>query len=225
VDDKKTFDYLNGEIILKRKINNLSKISKLQLEENFNIKFITMDIETMKINGELIPYCVCLYYGNYNKENKSEKTSFYLTDYKDSEDMLRTSILFLMKRKFDGFKVYFHNFSNFDGVFYLKLLAKLADKIDPIIDNGDFINIQINFQKRLRLSFRDSYLMLPASLKNLTKSFNVLNKGMFPIYFLDDKFNLNIDINYIGPIPQYIHFSGITEEEFNIKFKNKSNTY
>jgi hypothetical protein len=221
VDNKKIFDYLNGEVILKRKINNLLKIEKLKQEKNFNINFLTMDIETMKINGELIPYCVCI----YNKKNKKEKISFYLTDFNNSEDMLIQAIKFIMKRKFNGFKVYFHNFSNFDGVFFLKILVNLATKIDPLINDGDFINIQFNFDKRYRLSFRDSYLMLPASLKKICKSFNVIEKGIFPIYFLNDKYNKNIDLNYVGPIPEYIYFSGITEQEFENKFKGKSNKY
>jgi DNA polymerase family B len=221
VDDKKIFDFVNGEVVLKRKKTSLFKIEKLKEEKSFNNKIITMDIETMTIKGELIPYCVCI----YNIKNKKEKISFYLTDYKDSEQMLIESIKFLMKRKFDGFKVYLHNFSNFDGIFYLKLLTDLARKIDPIINDGNFINIRINFDKRYRLSFRDSYLMLPASLRDLCKSFNVINKGIFPIYFLMDNYNSNIDLNYNGPIPDYIYFSGISEEEFNIKFKDKSEKY
>ena len=62
-----------------------------------------MDLETYNDMGTLRPYAVSYYDG---KESKS----FYLTDYKDSADMLTSSIKSLMLRKYNNYKVYLHNF-------------------------------------------------------------------------------------------------------------------
>ena len=65
-----------------------------------------------------------------------------------------------MRRKFDGYKIYFHNFSNFDGIFFMKELTNLTNNLNPIIDDdGNFINLQFKFDKRYSISFRDSYLL------------------------------------------------------------------
>jgi hypothetical protein len=69
-----------------------------------------MDFETRKIEGKQIPFTVGIFDGK-------EKTSFYLSDFKNDKMMLKESIRFIMKRKYKGYKVYFHNFSNFDGIF------------------------------------------------------------------------------------------------------------
>lgn len=71
-----------------------------------------MDLETRKINNILKPYCVSLFDGETTK-------SFFLTDYSSSEDMLKDSILYLMKSKYDKYKLYLHNFYNFNRIFLL----------------------------------------------------------------------------------------------------------
>lgn len=63
-----------------------------------------MDLETNTIDGIMIPYCVSIFDGKVSK-------SFYLTDYKDSDQMLKASITYLMKRKYHQHKVFLHNFS------------------------------------------------------------------------------------------------------------------
>ena len=49
-----------------------------------------------------------------------------------------------------------------------------------------------------KLYLRDSYLILPASLRSLTKSFSVLSKSYFPFEFVNSP---NVDLEYVGPNP------------------------
>lgn len=155
----------------------------------------------------MTPYAICFFDGKKVK-------SFYLTDYKDSNEMLTFAISSLLKRKHTGYKVYVHNLSNFDGIFILKVLSSLEDiSIKPIIKDGKFIEVKIMFNK-YNIKFRDSFLMLPASLSKLSKQFNIDNKGLFPYNFVNDKYNNNINLDYIGNVPEYKYFNNITVNQY-----------
>jgi len=80
----------------------------------------------------------------------------------------------------------------------LRILAKLGEIKRPIIRDNRLIKIPFKFDKSGMLYFIDSYLLLPNSLDKLGKSFNVENKGIFPILFFNKP---NIDLNYIGEVP------------------------
>ena len=56
-------------------------------------KTITMDLETRTIEGNMDPICLSIYDGN-------EKFSFFIEDYKDSEEMIVTAMNHVMKRKY-----------------------------------------------------------------------------------------------------------------------------
>lgn len=119
-----------------------------------------MDLETYaQKDGNLVPYCVCVYEGNVFK-------SFYLSDYAKYQVMLVEAIR-LMLDEYDGSKpkVYLHNLSNLDGIFLLKHLP-LVGKVTPII-NSVFIEVSKevkvdgNKQKAVfSLTSYDSYQML-----------------------------------------------------------------
>lgn len=62
-----------------------------------------------------------------------------------------------------------------------------------------------------RITFKDSYLLLPHSLSKLLKSFNVeFKKGIFPYNFVNKD-----NLDYIGPTPDRSYFNPITDEEYN----------
>ena len=186
--------------IIKRKCKFITSIKpSLSLTE----KFITMDIETRSINGVFYAYCVSIFDG----ENVS---TFFLSEYNNPDELLESAILSIMKRKYNGYKVYLHNFSKFDGVFLLKILTKLSDDVKPIINNNNFIKITFKFSSYY-LHFRDSYLLLPSSLKNLAKVFNVDQKGIFPVLFLNNKEN---QLNYIGNVPSFSNFVDLEYSEY-----------
>jgi hypothetical protein len=107
-------------------------------------------------------------------------------------------------------------------IFIIRLITELSDNIKPIIKDNDIINLLVSFANKYKVSFRDSYLLLPSSLKDLTKAFNVQDKGIFPYEFVN---NPNISLDYVGDIPEYKYFSKLTIEEFNEKYKGKSKDF
>lgn len=157
----------------------------MKVDNKLNNNFITLDIETQTINNIMTPYCICFY------DSKSSK-SFYLTDYKDSQEMLKFAISSLLKRKYKGYKIYVHNLSNFDGIFLLKILSSINHiKVQPILKDGKIINLKLNYDSinSYQINFRDSFLILPSSLSKLAIQFKVDNKTLFPYNFVNDKYN------------------------------------
>jgi len=203
--------YIDGEIKLKTKEKKTSFLTSKEKEINISNKFITMDLETRNINGELSPYCICIYDGK-------SSNSFYLSDYSNSEEMIGVSIKSLMKKKYNYYKIYLHNFSYFDGIFIIKILASLTDiNLNPIIKDGRIINFPFWFKtdtskKYFTLYFRDSYLILPSSLRKLAISFNTELKSIFPYNFVN---NPKISLLYEGVVPKIKYFSNISKNEYN----------
>jgi hypothetical protein len=164
----------------------------------------------------MVPYAIGIYDG-------IEAYSFYSTDFINPEKMMENAIEHLMKRKYHNYKVYLHNLSNFDGIFLLKILTSLSDKINIIIREGRIIDIKFKFgSNNYTLYFRDSYLLLPSSLRELAINFNVENKGLFPYSFVNEH-----ELNYIGNIPTINYFDdSITKElylEYYESFQNNNN--
>jgi hypothetical protein len=204
----------NGELIVKkinRKVTFLQKIKKDIFPSD---KYITMDLETKEIDNKLVPYCVSIYDGEISK-------SFYLLDYKDSDSMLESAIKYLMKRKFDNYKIYIHNWSYFDGVFLLRILSNLSDKIQIKKRDGRLIDVKFTFDNNYNLYFRDSYLLLPCSLRKLSSFFKVENKGIFPYRFVNNK---NIELDYIGKFPHFRFFESkdiLSNRNEYLNYKNE----
>jgi hypothetical protein len=204
---KHEYIFRDGDLLLKKIEKNVSFLSKIKQNNFYSKKFITMDLETRVINNKMTSYCVSIYDGEIFK-------SFYLTDFTSENKMLRASILYLMKRKYHNYKIYLHNFSRFDSIFLLKVITDLSEKVYPVIRNGQYIDLRLNFADKYNLYFRDSLLLLPSNLRSLAKNFNVINKGIFPYNFVNNK---NISLNYIGKVPEFKYFSeqGISQEEYN----------
>ena len=142
--------------------------------------------------------CICMF-------ERSNKFTFYLTDYLSTEDMVKAFIdkLFtntitieedgteVVRYKYDGYLIFAHNFSRFDSIFIFKLLVKYVFEngytIEVLKRDSDFINISIkSTTHKFEINLRDSYLLLLGSLKNLAKSFKVEDKGIFPYNFVND---------------------------------------
>ena len=200
--------FIDGKLIIKKVIKHTKYLTKLIPDGFINNKILTMDLETRIINGNTSPYCVSIYDG-------SQATSFYLLDYKTSDEMLISSIKILMKPKYHNYKIYLHNFSFFDAIFLMRPLSELTNNlIKPIIRDGRIIDLKFPFSinnNNFNIFFRDSFLLLPGSLKKLAINFNVDNKELFPYLFVN---NPLIKLDYKGTIPSITNFIDISNEEY-----------
>jgi hypothetical protein len=207
-----TYIFRDGKLVLKKIEKSVSFLKPIKKNMYNSKKFITMDLETRIIQGEMTSYCVSIFDGNNHK-------SFYLTDFNSEKEMLKNSITYLRrsrKRKYHNYKIYLHNFSKFEAVFMLSSITELSDKVNPIIRNGQFINLTMSFANKYELHFRDSLLILPGTLSSLAKNFSVDNKGLFPYKFVN---NNNIDLNYIGEVPSYDNFESVKYQDY-LSYKN-----
>jgi DNA polymerase type B, organellar and viral len=178
-----------------------------------------MDLETISINKDkgviLKPYLLCWYDG---KRDKSY-SYFIIGENNGFKNIIYQIMKDICIRKYKGYKIYIHNFSKFDAIFLIKYLTKIGE-CEPIIHKGKIISFSFepNWKKDFgRITFLDSFLLLPSSLKSLSKSFSVDNpKDIFPIFF-----NL---INYKGSVPDIKYFKGINlidYENYKKNFINK----
>ena len=87
---------------------------------------------------------------------------------------------------------------------------------DPIIRDGKLISVPLKYditdKKIGTITFKDSMLLLPGSLRNLAKSFGVDSKSYFPFKFVN---NTDVDLNYIGEIPNKELWMDIPDNEWS----------
>nr|QWO71383.1 DNA polymerase [Termitomyces sp. Mi165-7] len=204
------YKIMDGKIVFMSKLIEFKFMKGVSKESDYKNKFITMDFETRVIDDKMSIYCCSIFDGK-------NITSYYLNDFNNKEEMLREALKSLFLRKYRGYKVFLHNFSNFDVIFILNGLVDVAQDISFILNDNNFIYLILKFSENYNLNFRDSFLLLPSSLRNLARSFNVQAKGIFPYKFL---INNNIPLNYIGQIPNYNYFSDISLEEYNLYCKS-----
>lgn len=220
VDGRSTYTYKNGELILKKTLRKTDFITETTKSLFRNSNFITLDIETRTLeDGTMVPYCVCMCIPSTFEQNQFKipelrQVSFYLEDFEDYDHMLKEAIIYLMKPKYSGFKIFIHNFSYFDGIFFMKIITALSHKIRPIIRDSQIIELKTYFGKNdmYSISFRDSFLLLPSSLKSLCQTFNVpQKKTLFPYNFSN-----KVVLKYKGTIPKITEFpKNVTPEEYD----------
>jgi hypothetical protein len=220
VDNKKTFIIKNGEIVFKSQIRKVDSISIIKPCKKLVDKFLTLDLETRTIDGVLSPYCVGIFDGN-------KKSSFYLSDYKTPDVMMKSAIKSLMRFKYNGSNIYIHNGSSFDLIFLLRIITQMNGTVDPLIKDGKFINIKLswgpileNGKPAYHINFRDSFLILPSSLRKLAKAFNVENKGYFPFRFVNDPV---VSLQYEGLTPNISFYDGIKDSLYQDLISNNWN--
>ena len=84
--------------------------------------------------------------------------------------MIRECIKTLLVKKYDGYKIYLHNFAGFDSTKIIKELFKLG-KVTQIQSNVKLIYVKLQYRK-ITLEFYASYQILPHSFKDLALTFN-----------------------------------------------------
>lgn len=112
-----TYIYSKGIIAIKKVVKNISYLNSVNPSKKLVNKYITLDIETLTLNNIMKPYCISYYDG-------IKSLSYYLSDFKNSEDMIVYALSSIIKSKYHGYSVYIHNLSKFDGVFILNILKK-----------------------------------------------------------------------------------------------------
>ena len=95
--------------------------------------------------------------------------------------------------------IMFHNLKGFDGIFILQALYKDMSDVEEQLTVGAKV---LSF-KCGPLTFKDSLCFLPMPLSSFPSTFGIteLKKGFFP-----HSFNLPINQEYIGPIPDLHYF-------------------
>lgn len=197
-------------------------IKTLNKETQINQDIITLDLETYVDHVSrtcpakaglgtvrLIPYLISFYDG-------VDFTSNYITDFSSHQEMILDCLNKLVIDKYDGYKVYAHNLSNFDSIFMLDILNKHFN-INIIRNKGRIISIKISKtitdkllkkEKVIKLTFYDSYQLLPSALRKLAIAFNTnTQKDIFPHNFVNKN-----NLNYIGAVRyrnQWIYFQKV----------------
>ena len=214
--DNKKYYFENSKEILFLKENKVKFISKISTSKNMSNNFLILDIETYIKDNILVPYAISIYDGK-------NANSFFILDYRNPEDMIISALKSIMIKKYNRYNIYIHNMAKFDIIFLLKYLVKIGI-VDPIIHNDRIISVNLSFkidEKIYQLYFKDSYLLLLASLKKLTKDFNVsTQKSIFPHFFVNEN-----NLDYKGKVPAIKYFGDeITQEEYNNYYKNFNKT-
>lgn len=135
--------------------------------------------------------------------------------------------------------VYAHNFAKFDGPLLLKYIITFSTwdyavdtigsmKVEPLVFNGKLISVKLIINDKSKnkrtIIFKDSYLLMNYSLRQLCDTFNINNKKMyFPIHFFIEDAVRTLDYN--GPLPDYSYWGNMplhTYNELQENFLNKN---
>jgi len=143
-----------------------------------------MDLETVLIDNVHTPYLLSWYDGHTSKSYFINNLDPVTINYNILK-MVNSAMDLICIKKYRNYRIYFHNFSKFDGYFLVKYLAKIGT-CDPIIHKGKILSLKFAYNN-YNIIFKDSYLLLPSSLRKLCKSFKVKSaKGIFPYGLLDN---------------------------------------
>jgi hypothetical protein len=212
---KSTIYFMDGEVVLRKQVRPSKFFKKLAIEKNLVDGFVTMDIETIREENKLTPYLISAYNGTDSITSYADAKFNQVKLFKTFLDKLLT---FLTKKTL---LVYGHNLSAFDGVFLLKHLISYGE-VKPLYFNGRLMCIELKLNVKgyvgKTIIFKDSYLLLPYSLRTLCETFGVKTiKSYFPF--------LLSNIYYTGVLPDFKYWSDITPAIYNqlkLEFKQKN---
>jgi hypothetical protein len=214
VINKSEIYFVDGQIILRKKILPAKPFTRAKGDSKLVNNFITMDIETIKKqNGKLVPYLISAYNGSEYITSYAQVVNGVI-DQKQLFDSFITQLITLFPTKSKSLIVYAHNLSGFDGIFLLNHLLPFG-KVEPIIFNSKLIAIKVRLISGKTITFKDSYLLLPSSIRKLCITFKIDSyKSLFP-------FKLR-NIFYKGLFPAYKYWTDISLEQY-LEMKSEFN--
>jgi len=131
------------------------------------MNFGTFDIETTGLGGKFLVVGV---YNQYEEKPSS-------TDYKVFYSISELIDYFVFYKSVNYW--YAHNGGKYDFRYLIPEIIKKGYIIKPLVINGSMAQIKVYNQKNKKLfELRDSFFILPASLKKLTYDFNVEHKKL-----------------------------------------------
>lgn len=148
--------------------------------------FIVADTETLIINNVHVPYAVGFLVvkpdedvgakPDYSIETYfSEDHKFVISEFKDRSNRMLFDFLERLEVVAAETKittVYFHNFSRFDGILFLKYLASHGDKytFKPLMRDHRLYDLAVYRRKKLLFHLRDSITLFPSNLEILAQT-------------------------------------------------------
>lgn len=196
---------------------------------------IVADIETILSvddNNKHIPIMIGLY--------DNIVTKIFIKN--DNSDLIQDFISYLLNNYQESCLIYLHNFAKFDGYLLLNALIKTKYKPELIIRDNQIYSLKLKINKK-ELYFKDSYLMIPYSLKKASLLFNkqyfktdipldlfnnwLVNSKLISDYLLNDLFtlyeliknyNLYLKINFNTEIYYSLTIPSLTQKIFLEQF-------
>ena len=201
--------YINNKIdhidtLINSKLINEAKISIVR-----NKKYGSFDIECgLDEKNKFVPVS-CGWYTSFKEE------MYFVKDYTSSDEMFKQCFSDMFEEA-PNYTWYTHNLSGFDSVFMIKTLLREYPNTKLNYKEGKPFNIksilknEIEGRKNKSMVFKDSYKLLPMSLKSLIKAYKVeTQKLLFPYSFL------KLDnLDYCGPVPSMKYYEGILKDDY-----------
>lgn len=168
----------------------INKLQKKKLNNNFNPNYGVGFFETISSVSTNYEHILSIISVLLNNENKY----IYLnTDLKNNVLVLHKFLLYLKKiSKNNKITVYFHNFSNFEGLLLLKALNSLDLKKEYLIRNNEIFKIKLD-----NILFLDSYKLFPHYYSKFSEFFFLKKKLIFNQDF-NNFFLLKNNINLLS---------------------------
>ena len=210
-----TYYIKDGKVILQSKEYSPKFIKKSKLDKSFTENIYTADFETLtKIDAKgkryFEAYSVAFYDGINSK-------NYYVTDFLNCNEMMYKFFNDLFSLNLKDTDIYFHNLSGFDVNFLLNPLLNMKEvKSEIMLREDKFIQIKISYGK-CSFNIKDSLLLLPGSLNNLSKSFKIETpKEIFPRKLFE---NETFPADYISEIVpdynKYFNSSEVSLDDYN----------
>ena len=210
-----TYYIKDGKVILQSKEYSPKFIKKSKLDKMFTDNIYTADFETLtKLDDKgkryFEAYSVAFYDGINSK-------NYYVTDFLNWDEMMNRFFNDLFTLNLKDTDIYFHNLSGFDVNFLLKPLLNMKEvKSEIMLREDKFIQIKISYGKS-SFNIKDSLLLLPGSLNNLSKSFKIETpKEIFPRkLFEKETFPADFISDIVPDYYKYFNSSEVSLDDYN----------